>query len=154
MNISLFVISSMHSTASQVFLCLVWFIILWLYQLIEFLDNCRHLKEHLRSYWIYTRLSFCVTVIYSYWEVTIPRTSNVFSVYGQSQIKIIRQYGVNIQINRLESSAKTVQELRIQVCKLKRYTKTVQETQDILDNRTRSCSLPIYGRLICCGLFK
>ena len=95
--IYLFVTAIMHSTASQVFLCLVIFIISRFYQLINFLANCQHLRSSQTS----TRLLVCVIFIDCYLKVIIPRTSGVYFIYGPSQIEIIRQYGVTVQVQQL-----------------------------------------------------
>ena len=97
---------NIHYTASQVFFCLIIFIISCFYQLIHFLSNCRNLADHLRSSWTYMSLLSCVVVLGHFWQVMIPSTSDVSSVYGMSQIEIICQCGVTVQVHVLKRYTK------------------------------------------------
>ena len=101
----------MYFTASRVFLYPCKFITSCLYQLINFLGN------FLASYGAYrTSTRLLVRVICS-WLVTIPITSAVLSIYGSSQNKIIRQFGITAQVHQLM-----------------RYARIVQKPQELLDN--------------------
>ena len=112
----------MHYTAIQVFLWPCKFIISCFYQPINFLDNFRHLTEHPT----YTLLLVCIILS---WQVTIPRTGSISSVFGLSQNEIIHQFGVT-WINW-------------------------RDTQESYENcEQKSRYLFVYIWILCCKIFK
>ena len=98
--ISLTVISIIHSTVSQVFLCLVIFIISYFYQLINFLDTFRHLTKYIRASWTYTQLLVSGVFLDRSWHVRESKLHYCTYLYTFTCLIFVPQDIINLSQHR------------------------------------------------------